>query len=213
MSTENEKARISCKPNGPLLVKFLDSLQNSKGENIPTKSAFALCRCGHSENKPFCDGTHRKIGFSGEKTSQEAKSSKKSYMGKQLTLHDNRSICAHAGICTDQLPSVFRMKEEPWIDPDGAEVEKIIEIVNQCPSGALRCTIEDAEPQGPDQNPVIQISKNGPYFVKGGVELEEIPEAEFPSGEHYALCRCGQSKNKPFCDGTHWSADFKDDAN
>ncbi len=210
MTSEMEKPTISCKPNGPLIVKSVGSLQNSKGEDVPVKSVFALCRCGHSENKPFCDGIHRKINFTDEKVNDGGTNKKEAYVGKQITLHDNRGICAHAGICTDQLSSVFRMKQEPWIDPDGAEVEKIIETVKQCPSGALSYTMNEVENLDQNREPMIYISKNGPYYVRGGVEFEGVPETDYPSKEHYTLCRCGQSKNKPFCDGCHWGANFTD---
>ncbi len=62
----DSKPTIECAPNGPYLVKNLENLQNSKGDRIPTKPVIALCRCGGSANKPFCDGTHEKIGFKSE---------------------------------------------------------------------------------------------------------------------------------------------------
>ena len=213
MTSEAEKPNITCQPNRSLLVKGLDNLQNSKGEELPTESMIALCRCGHSETKPFCDGTHKKVGFTDEKLSDGSNHKKENYAGRQITIHDNRGICAHAGICTDQLASVFRLRQEPWIDPDGAEVEKIIETIKQCPSGALSYTMNDVEYREQDRPAMIYISKNGPYYVQGGVELQGVPQSDYPSKEHYALCRCGQSKNKPFCDGSHWAVKFEDDKN
>jgi hypothetical protein len=105
------------------------------------------------------------------------------------------------------------MKTEPWIDPDGAQVEEIIEAVKRCPSGALSYSIDGVERRDQDRESMITVSKDGPYLVTGRVELEGESRAEGASEEHYTLCRCGASKNKPFCDGTHWYVKFTDDKN
>ena len=202
---------IQCAPNGPYLVKNLGQFRDSEGNSISTKPVIALCRCGKSSNKPFCDGTHSKIGFSGEKEGDGSEDKRDNFVGKGITIHDNRGICAHAGFCTDNLASVFRMKQEPWIDPDGAEAEIIIETIRKCPSGALSYSIEGVEQGDPDRGPMVTVTKDGPYHVIGGVELTDVPSAEGVSGEQSTLCRCGASKNKPFCDGSHWSIEFKDD--
>ena len=210
---KDQKSVIEPSENGPYLVKNLENLRNSKGKEIPTKHSIALCRCGGSSNKPFCDGTHAKIGFSGEKLSDGSKNKRDSYLGKKITIHDNRGICAHAGFCGDNLATVFRLKTEPWIDPNGAEAEEIIETIRMCPSGALSYTVENIEYRSVEREPMITVSKNGPYHITGGIELKEVEPGEGASKEHYALCRCGGSKNKPFCDGTHWHIKFKDDKN
>lgn len=206
-------AIIECNKNGPYLVRNVMRLQNSMGEEIPTKKVMALCRCGGSVSKPFCDGTHAKIGFSGEKPTHGGLNKRDNYHGKGITVHDNRGICSHAGFCTDNLPSVFKLRIEPWIDPDGAEVEEIINTVRKCPSGALSYTIDNVEVKQQDREPMIKISKDGPYYITGGIELKDEPMGEGASKEHYTLCRCGGSKNRPFCDGTHWNIRFTDEKN
>jgi CDGSH-type Zn-finger protein len=210
---EGPQPAIECSQNGPYLVRNLQNLRNSKGESIPTKPVIALCRCGGSAKKPFCDGTHSKLGFSSQKVADGTRDKRQDYVGKGITIHDNRSICSHAGFCTDRLASVFRLKTKPWIDPDGAQVEEIIEAVKRCPSGALSYSIGGVEHRDQDRDPMITVSKDGPYLVTGGVKLEDESRAEGASEEHYTLCRCGASKNKPFCDGTHWSVKFTDDKN
>jgi thiamine pyrophosphate-dependent acetolactate synthase large subunit-like protein/CDGSH-type Zn-finger protein len=212
MDTDKPKKRptIRCRENGPYLVKGLEDLRNSRGDPIAPDKSLALCRCGASKTKPFCDGTHKSTGFSGEKQPDRVADKCDTYIGKGVTIHDNRGACAHAGICTDRLASVWRMGKEPWIDPDGAEVDAIIEIIKLCPSGALSYSIGEEEYPQQDQQPAIQLAKNGPYQVRGGIELEGIAFAEGASRERYTLCRCGASKNKPFCDGSHWDAGFED---
>ena len=95
----------------------------------------ALCRCGGSANKPFCDGTHTKIGFSSTTLEGRVDDKRENYKSEKITIHNNRGMCAHAGRCTDGLPSVFRLKHEPWIDPNGASPGEIIATIRTCPSG------------------------------------------------------------------------------
>jgi len=211
MSTDN-KASIKAAEDGPLVVKALRHCANKNG-TIEVKEVMALCRCGESANKPYCDGTHSKIGFSSAKLEGRTEDKRESYSGSKITIHDNRGVCAHAGICTDKLAAVFRMKQEPWIDPDAASVDEIIAVIEECPSGALSYSMEtDDRPQGDDE-PSIMIAKNGPYEVSGAVELVDATWGEGVSKSEYTLCRCGASKNKPFCDGSHWDINFSDDQN
>jgi CDGSH-type Zn-finger protein len=211
------RPKIAFSPNGPYFLIHditalpVPNLRRASGEACATVRGVALCRCGGSKNKPFCDGTHAAIGFKGTNTADPAKNKRDTYEGKRITIFDNRGICAHAGYCTDELKSVFRMREEPWIAPDGAEVEKIVATIRKCPSGALSYAIGGVEAEPPQREPTITVTDNGPYAVTGGVELG----AKFGDGastEHYTLCRCGASKNKPFCDGSHWAVEFRDPA-
>lgn len=212
MSPENDSKtpQIDPKPDGPYIVTPMPRLSNSQGEEIPAKPVSALCRCGGSGNKPFCDGTHAKIQFSSKKENDGSNDKRDNYADEKVTIHDNRGICAHIGYCTDGLPTVFRMGTEPWIDPNGATVDEIVAAVRRCPSGALSHSIGEVEYREQERDPAIVVSRDGPYFVTGGVELNEASRGEGASLEHYALCRCGGSKNKPFCDGTHWYIEFKD---
>jgi CDGSH-type Zn-finger protein len=215
------KPKISPLPNGPFYLlndmepKMVDNLRNHKGEPLSTISGIALCRCGASKNKPFCDGTHSIIGFSSEKVSDGTKDKRRSYIGENITIHDNRAICSHAEHCVKNLPSVFKLNTKPWINPDGTTVEDIIETIEKCPSGALSYSIDGVEYRDQDdRKPMVTVSQNGPYIMTGGIEL--IGEVQFGQGaskEHYTLCRCGASKNKPFCDGLHRDINFRDEKN
>ena len=105
----------------------------------------ALCRCGESALKPFCDGTHATSGFSGDKDPRRVPDRRDSYPGQQVTIFDNRGICQHSGLCTDRLPTVFRTKEEPFVAPSGGRLDEIIRAVRDCPSGALSLAFDEVE--------------------------------------------------------------------
>jgi CDGSH-type Zn-finger protein len=211
MSKQSDPS-INPAPNGPYLVKNLERLTNQKG-SVETKETIALCRCGASNNKPFCDGAHKKIGFDSDKQADRVPDKRDNFVGANITIHDNRGLCAHAGLCTEGLPKVFKYRQEPWIDADAESAEKIVATVRACPSGALSYSIDAVEPPEPGGEPAIFISPNGPYVVTGGIDLENTETGEGVSKKRFALCRCGASKNKPFCDGAHWSTKFEDDKN
>ena len=211
---DNAKPSISPRENGPLRVEGLENLIDATGNPIDLapkkKGNVALCRCGYSRTKPFCDGNHRNTDFRGTKLSDGEWDLRTDYEGEAVTVHDNRGICSHAGYCTDQLPEVFRMGTEPWIDADGAAGERVAEQTRRCPSGALSHSVDGVEYRDQERPPTIQVAAAGPYVVTGGIELQDAERGEGASLEHYVLCRCGRSKNKPFCDGTHWYVDFAD---
>ncbi len=202
---------IQPQPNGPLLVKALDTFRNSRGEPIVAKKVMALCRCGRSKTKPFCDGTHASVGFTDQKSADRVPDQLDAYEGKEVTIRDNRGVCSHAGYCTAGLPAVWRSALEPWIDPNGADKDGIVKTIRRCPSGALAYAEGGETKTDYHDRPEIQIARDGPYYVRGGIELKEAAFGDGVGHEHYALCRCGHSRNKPFCDGSHWYAGFRDD--
>lgn len=230
-----KRPKILALPNGPYYLlndvksKAVENLQNSKGEPLSTVSEVALCRCGASKNNPFCDGMHAIIGFStdnkvGESISNSSnsvekkiiKDKRKDYLGRKITVHDNRKICSHAAECINNLSSVFKLNSRPWIDPDASEINKIVDTIGKCPSGALSYSIDGIEYRNQsDRNPKVIVSKHGPYVITGGVELigNNVQFGDGASKENYTLCRCGASNNKPFCDGMHEVINFKDDNN
>jgi CDGSH-type Zn-finger protein/uncharacterized Fe-S cluster protein YjdI len=126
---------------------------------------------------------------------------------------DNRGTCCHSGNCTDHLPAVFHNASEPFVTADGAGPDAIEKIVRACPSGALGFIRNGVSYEGEEREPEIYVAHNASYYVRGGIELEGEPLNKGALREHYALCRCGQSKNKPFCDGSHWYAKFSDESN
>lgn len=142
------------------------------------------------------------------------------YAGVAITVFDNRGICQHSGYCTDKIPLAFRVDKEPFVAPSGARVDEIIRAVRSCRSGALSFPVDGVENRdGVDwhqrRTPAVTVTRDGPYRVTGGIPAlddkgSQVARNEGVSVEHYALCRCGHSQNKPFCSGTHWYIQFRD---
>jgi len=212
MSEDSKGPRILIAQNGPYVVEDIRNLKDSKGNKIESETKLVLCRCG--SNPIHCDGTHTKIGFNDEKIAGRKPDRLDVYAGNDITIYDNRGVCSHRGYCTDELPSVFKGGKEPWIDPNGASIEDIIRICEKCPSGALSYGLPGKErQQNVDRISMISISPkrygaDGPYDIQGSISLVDHDNNSPESKEHYTLCRCGGSKNKPFCDGTHWYLDY-----
>ena len=202
---------IKLERNGPLIVEGLRTFVNSRGEPIRVRSSMRLCRCGNSSNKPFCDSTHERVGWTDERRDDRVPDRLDRYPAPDVTILDNRGICSHAGYCTAGLPAVWRSGVEPWIDAEAAPADDIVRTIRRCPSGALSYERDGTVETAYATSAEVQVSHNGPYRVRGSVALEGVERAEGASREHYTLCRCGHSRNKPFCDGSHWYAGFRDD--
>jgi len=194
----------------PYLVVDLENFKDADDNPLQIQPVMSLCRCGKSAQKPYCDGSHSKIGFVGEKTPKRTPDRVKNYPGRDITIHDNRGVCAHDTSCTTLLPAVFDISKRPWINPDGASVKEIIETVEKCPSGALSYTIGSRRYQDLERKPAITAAKNGPLHLTGGIRMKDDQQNRPESKEHCTLCRCGESENKPFCDGTHRDINFDD---
>ena len=210
---ETPLPEIAPTPNGPYRVTDLKTLEGMYGaKSHATPSTAKLCRCGGSKNKPFCDGTHRSNGFSDAKAPDRVADKREDYVAESITIHDNRGICAHAGRCTDGLKEVFRLRQEPFVQANAASAEQIAAVINSCPSGALSYSIGGVEHRD-DAAPVVGYVPNGPYVVRGGgAALKGAEQGEGASTKRFALCRCGQSTNKPFCSGAHWNHQFDEHA-
>ncbi|MCH7533169.1 MAG: CDGSH iron-sulfur domain-containing protein [Gemmatimonadetes bacterium] len=207
--TNEQKIRVLT--GGPYRVEGGVPLIDHEGTGIEAPAAYSLCRCGGSKNKPFCDGTHNSNNFNGQEFASKdtAADRAESYVGESVTIHDDRSRCSHAGLCGDNLSEVFRSGVEPWIDVNGAQAEEIIRVVSACPSGALSYSLTDsAEPVESPQGPSVTVARDAPYIVRAVLVVAGDGE-EYDFRERQTLCRCGGSRNKPFCDGSHWYMGFK----
>jgi CDGSH-type Zn-finger protein/truncated hemoglobin YjbI len=213
-------ASIQAVRNGPYLATSVPRLTDHLGAGRRPAPQLALCRCGASAIKPLCDGGCARTGFTDGKDPERVPDRRDTYVGQQMTIHDNRGICQHSGLCTDRLAAVFRTSAEPFVAPSGGRMDEIIRAVRDCPSGALSYAIDGTEARdqvdwGGTREPAIEVTKDGPYRVTGAISLlgaDGTAEArsQGASAEHYALCRCGHSQNKPFCSGMHWYVGFRD---
>jgi len=208
---KNESVRIRATANGPYVLEGATELHSSQGDVIGVDPYVHLCRCGKSNNKPECDNTHEEYGFRSRKLDGRQPDRIDRYEGSEITILDNRGICSHRGHCTANLPSVFRQGTEPWIDPDGADQEEIARVIRMCPSGALGYERDGTTFREWRAPQTVTLSKNGPLEVTGGIALTDEDQNQPGVTDHYTLCRCGGSKNKPFCDGTHWENGFTDE--
>lgn len=189
-------------------------IENYKGEVYDVPRTVSLCRCGTSKHKPFCDGAHSHINFDNERV-EDKKYGPKVYKGEKINVYFDYYLCRHAAKCVTGCPDIFDPDQKPWINLENVkDVDKLVKVIESCPSGALSYALPNEERKTVYSNvEKIVIDKNGAINIIGGVELidDNNSAALLESVEHYSLCRCGCSKHKPFCDGTHMKVHFKDD--
>ncbi len=205
---------ISLKEDGPLLVANGPGITDATGETSQPKPMIALCRCGASANKPFCDGSHSKAGFKSAPDHSNLRNAAVTYSGVadgvDVTISYTPVLCTHAAQCQARAGSVFDPREKPWVQPGGGKLDEILDVMAACPSGALRVSVGNAHEQHLTTGDVsISIEPNGPYHVTN-LALEAEFNGVGASKAKYSLCRCGLSKNKPFCDGSHYDARWTD---
>lgn len=132
------------------------------------------------------------------------------YEGRDVVVRFEPRRCIHAEECIHGLPEVFDRHGRPWIEPDKGSAEEIAEVVLRCPTGALRFERLDGGPaeRAPARN-IGRVASNGPVYLEGDLRLQ-LPDGSVLQETRVALCRCGASKNKPFCDNSHIEAGFED---
>lgn len=138
----------------------------------------------------------------------------KKYSNGEITVVWKPEQCIHSTLCWKGLINVFNPRERPWIKMDGADTSRIIEQVTKCPSGALSYYSSEhteAPADVTDVDTIVEITKNGPLMVYGNITIRHKNGEEEQKHRVTALCRCGASSNKPFCDGTHVKIGFKDE--
>lgn len=197
----------------PIVSEHGEPLAWRPGEPIELSAAeYLLCRCGRSGNKPFCDGSHLRVGFDGAESAATEPSAerRRSYPGPGLDLRDDESLCVHAGFCGNRRTNVWKMVART---EDTQLRAQLMAMVGHCPSGRLSYAFEpeeaDIEPDLPLQ---IAVVPDGPLWVTGGIPVERADGAPFETRPRVTLCRCGASRNKPLCDGSHAEVGFRDPA-
>jgi uncharacterized Fe-S cluster protein YjdI len=132
------------------------------------------------------------------------------YRSDNLIVTFDPGRCIHAGECVRGLPEVFNVRERRWLRPENAPADAVAEVIQRCPSGALQYQrLDGGVPEAPDAPATITPVPNGPYFVRGAIELVDGEGNAVDIANRAALCRCGRSGNKPFCDNSHLSAGFE----
>jgi len=219
---ENGKARIRVTKNGPYIVTggvplyeeriVPDADGNGeryeKGAEYEGGDCYALCRCGRSDEKPFCDGMHKEICFEAPEVASRACycDAARIYEGGTIDLLDRPELCARVRFC-DRFGNTWRLTLKSAEDHPEYE-ERAIYEANNCPGGRLtvrKCGVE-IEPDLPKEIGLLEdeyYGAQGPVFVKGGITVEDANGAEYETRNRRALCRCGESRNMPLCDGAH----------
>jgi CDGSH-type Zn-finger protein len=229
ITPRKNKAGIKVTKHGPYLVKGKIPLRKEivvvndeniplkwkQGEKYPDQETYALCRCGRSGDQPYCDGAHVKAGFDGTETAGHGNyiDMADKIPGPGMTLTDAEEYCSIALFCHRDL-NVWNLTEK---SDDPKAKETAIQEACDCPSGRLVAwNNETGKPIEPKFEPSISLVEepyrklSGPLWVKGGIPIESADGINYEVRNRVTLCRCGQSKNKPFCDGGHVEAGFKD---
>lgn len=220
----NETQKITVRPDGPYIVRggiplvrkkkvmseHGEPLDWQKESDLSTKDVYRLCRCGHSSNKPFCDGTHTKIEFDGTESANIGPISDRqvNLEGDKIVVRDDRPLCIHAGFCSNRITNVWEMIEKT----EDAQVRaQIIAMVERCPSGALSYAFDtEGETVEPDLPKEVIVIPDGPLWITGGIPVERSDFQPLETRNRVTLCRCGASSTKPLCDGTHKDIGFSD---
>jgi CDGSH-type Zn-finger protein len=224
-----EAQRIVVLRNGPYLVygdvplvrktkivsESNDAITWSKTEVIDTEETYALCRCGQSSTKPFCDGTHVRIGFDGTETAdpQPTAARQRVLDGHGIVVRRDGSLCMHAAFCVGRIERIPAMLEGA---EDSDVRARVIALIDRCPSGSYTYALEE---DGPDVEADLPLaiavteeerSLAGALWVTGGVPVTRSDGQPFETRNRVTLCRCGHSMNKPLCDGTHRQIEFRE---
>jgi CDGSH-type Zn-finger protein len=183
-----------------------------KDGEIATNEHYSLCRCGHSCNKPFCDGMHRAINFNGTETAAMNLTAERQVIhteGTDIVVKRDNSLCMESGFCANAHTTVEAML--PYTDDTQVRAQ-VMAMIERCPAGALvyalRAGLPDIEPDLPQQIALVTEYTadgpiRGPLWVTGNIEIVRSDGQPFERRNRVTLCNCGLSRNKPLCDGTH----------
>jgi CDGSH-type Zn-finger protein len=183
--------------------------RGGKAYDTGSGASYALCRCGHSKHKPFCDGSHVAAGWDRHETASRTPylDAAKAYKGELVSLLDREELCVSARFCDRGLNAWNYAMKADGEHPDYEEAA-VYEACN-CPSGRLTVS-KDGELIEPALEKGISLVEDeakgvrGPLAVKGGITLVSEDGTEYELRNRYTLCRCGMSRNLPFCDASHF---------
>jgi len=177
-----------------------------KDAELGTKPLYKLCRCGQSKHKPYCDNTHVRTGFDGSETAPTEPSVTRQdrFEAERITLTDDGMLCTRAGFCGNRKTKIWHLLEQA---ADSTVRFEIIQRADRCPSGRLSYDLGDG-PIEPDLPKAIAVTKDGPYWVTGGITVTMSDGRTLETRNRVELCRCGHSSIKPLCDGSHREVKF-----
>jgi CDGSH-type Zn-finger protein len=195
-----------------VVSEYGEPLTWKKEETLETSGTYKLCRCGESTTRPFCDSTHREIGFDGTETADMGLTAERQVVfadGTKIIVKRDTSLCMESGFCGMRLANIEQMVART----DDTNVRsQVIAMVERCPSGSYTYTIEEGEPDIEPDLPqhiavVTEITSDGPItgplWVTGNIPIERADDRPIETRNRVMLCGCGQSQIKPLCDGTH----------
>lgn len=194
-----------------------EALAWAKTESLPADEGYVLCRCGQSKTKPFCDGSHDRIEFddTGPEEFAPIAETQEILEGDGIRVKVDNSYCVHAAYCFNKTNGIRNLMPESG---DIAAKNQIMAMIERCPSGTFTYELPvdedfvEIEPDLPREiAAVAQDSRSrtaGPLYVTGEVPIIAADGTHLETRNRVTLCRCGQSKNKPFCDGSHAKVDF-----
>ena len=192
----------------PVIDERGDAVAWTEGADRPARPTYVLCRCGRSGNKPFCDGTHQRVGFDGTCTADRASGAtrRKTFQGVGIVMTDDESLCAGYALC-DPHGSVWQEIKQT---ADPAIRGRVERQIADCPSGRLQYARSGNEPPVElSYPPSVAAIPNGALWVLGGIPVETVDGFTYEVRNRQLLCRCGASQNKPFCDGSHRRVNFQ----
>ncbi len=195
----------------PVLSEHGEPITWEKVDTLAPNRRYLLCRCGQSSNKPFCDGTHAKVGFDGAEAADTGPIAerRRNFEVTKLVVRDDRSICVHAGFCGNRVTDIWKMRKNT---EDTQVRAQLMAMIERCPSGALAYALEpDSAEIEPDYPMEISVTPDGPLWITGGIPIERSDGEPIESRNRMTLCRCGASKTKPLCDGSHKEIGFSAD--
>jgi CDGSH-type Zn-finger protein len=195
-----------------VVSEYGEPLTWKKDGALGVPESYILCRCGQSRQKPFCDGTHREVGFDGTETANTGPTVQRQVVcegGHHIQVKSDASLCTESGFCRTRKAAMEELVRETH---DTGVRSQVIAMIEHCPSGSLTYSLEpggpDLEPDLPQQVAVTtELTSEGPIegplWVTGNIPIERADGQPFETRNRVTLCRCGLSKAKPLCDGTH----------